>query len=49
MYEAYRDRAAFEDHKKNEPFQRWIAGVKDELGMNFEVLFNGEAVWSPMD
>lgn len=48
VYEAYRDQAAFEDHKKNEPFQRWISSVKDELGTNLEVLFYGEAVWSPV-
>ncbi len=49
VYEAYRDRAAFEDHKQNEPFKRWISSVRDELGTNFEVLFAGEAVWSPVD
>jgi len=49
VYEAYRDRAAFKDHKQNEPFKRWISSVRDELGTNFEVLFAGEAIWSPVD
>ena len=49
VYEAYRDQAAFEAHKQNEPFQRWISSLRDELGTNFEVLFAGEAVWSPVD
>jgi (4S)-4-hydroxy-5-phosphonooxypentane-2,3-dione isomerase len=49
VYEAYRDQAAFEAHKQNEPFKRWIATVRDELGTTFEVLFAGEAVWSPVD
>ena len=49
MYEAYRDLDAFEAHKKNEPFRRWSAGLNQELGTNFTVLFRGEAVRSPVD
>jgi (4S)-4-hydroxy-5-phosphonooxypentane-2,3-dione isomerase len=48
VYEAYRDRAAFEAHQQNEPFKRWIGGAKDELGTNLQVLFYDEAVWSPV-
>lgn len=44
VYEAYRDLEAFEEHKKNEPYQRWSTGVQEELGSNFSVLFHGEAV-----
>ena len=47
VYEAYRDLDAFEAHKKNEPFQRWSSGLRDELGTNFTVIFRGDAVWSP--
>jgi autoinducer 2-degrading protein len=48
VYEAYRDLAAFEDHKKGEPFQRWSSGVRDALGTNFKVTMLGDAVWSPV-
>ena len=48
VYEAYRDLDAFEAHKKNEPFQKWAAGLRDELGTNFTVVFRGDAVWSPV-
>jgi (4S)-4-hydroxy-5-phosphonooxypentane-2,3-dione isomerase len=47
VYEAYRDVEAFEAHKKNEPFQRWSAGLRDQLGTNVTLLFRGDAVWSP--
>ena len=47
VYEAYRDRDAFEAHKQNEPVQRWSSGLGDQLGTNFTVLFQGDAVWSP--
>jgi quinol monooxygenase YgiN len=49
VYEAYRDLNAFEAHKNNEPFRRWSAGLQQELGTNFTVLFRGEAAWSPAD
>jgi len=38
VYEAYRDRTALEEHKKNEPYQRWSSGLENELGTK-EVLF----------
>ncbi len=46
VYEAYRDREAFEEHKKNEPFQRWSSGLLDELAANFDELFHNDALWS---
>jgi len=49
VYEAYRDFDAFEAHKSNEPFRRWTAGLNQELGTNFTVIFRGEAAWSPTD
>jgi alkylhydroperoxidase/carboxymuconolactone decarboxylase family protein YurZ len=45
VYEAYRDRSAFEEHKKNDPFQRWSSGLETELGTK-EVLFETDALWS---
>ena len=47
VYEAYRDLDAFEAHKKNEVVQRWSPGLGDQLGTNFTVLVQGDAVWSP--
>lgn len=44
VYEAYRDRAAFEAHKRNEPYRRWGSGQAEELTTNFEMLFNGDAL-----
>jgi autoinducer 2-degrading protein len=44
VYEAYRDLEAFEEHKKNDPYKRWSTSVQEELGMNFSVLFHGEAI-----
>ena len=46
VYEAYRDREAFEEHKKHEPYQLWSSGLADELGTGQD-LINGEALWSP--
>jgi len=48
VYEAYRDRSAFEEHQKNEPYQRWSSGLETELGTK-EVLFQTEALWSPAE
>jgi quinol monooxygenase YgiN len=45
VYEAYRDRDAFEEHKKGEPFQRWSEGLRDALGTNFTVTMLGDAVF----
>lgn len=44
VYEAYRDRNAFEEHKKNEPFQRWSRFVCNDLCDDFTKLFDGDAV-----
>jgi (4S)-4-hydroxy-5-phosphonooxypentane-2,3-dione isomerase len=48
VYEAYRDRSAFEEHKKNEPFHRWSRFVCNDLCVDFKKLFDGDAVskWS---
>ena len=45
VYEAYRDREAFEVHKQAEPFQRWSAGLRDVLGTNYTVTMLGDAVF----
>jgi len=49
VYEAYRDRAGFEAHKRNEPFQRWAAGRREELTTNFQALFNGDTIVTTAD
>ena len=45
VYEAYRDRAAFEKHKKHEPYRQWSSGLADELGTGQD-LIKGDALWS---
>ena len=49
VYEAYRDRAAFEAHTQNKPFQRWVSGREEELAANFSLVFDGDALMSPLD
>jgi (4S)-4-hydroxy-5-phosphonooxypentane-2,3-dione isomerase len=53
VYEAYRDRCAFEDHKQHEPYRRWKPDVEDRMfarypeppfKKKFEQLFEGDAV-----
>jgi|APSaa5957512622_1039677.scaffolds.fasta_scaffold103626_2 (4S)-4-hydroxy-5-phosphonooxypentane-2,3-dione isomerase len=44
VYEAYRDREAFEAHKQNAPFQRWAAERRESLVADFKTLFNGDAL-----
>jgi len=46
VYEAYRDRGAFEEHKRNEPYQRWSSGLSEELATNFSLVFEGDALSS---
>jgi autoinducer 2-degrading protein len=46
VYEAYRDRAAFEKHKQHEPYQLWSSGLAKKLG-KLEILIDGDALWSP--
>jgi quinol monooxygenase YgiN len=31
LYEAYRDRASFEEHQRNEPFKRYISQIRPNL------------------
>ena len=49
VYEAYLDREAFAVHKKNKPYQRFASSLREELGANYTLLFNDEALFSPMD
>ena len=49
VYEAYRDRADFEAHTQNKPFQRWVSGREEELAANFSLVFDGDALMSPLD
>ena len=49
VYEAYRDRAAFEAHKQNEPYQRWASGRAEGLTTNFKLLFDGDALVATAD
>ena len=49
VYEAYRDRNAFEEHKKNEPFQRWSRFVCNDLCVDFTKLFAADAVFPATD
>lgn len=49
VYEAYRDRKAFEEHKNNPPFKEWSSGLKNELCTSTKDLINGDAIWSSAD
>ena len=49
VYEAYRDAAAFEAHQQGAPYQRWSAGLREELTSNVTVLLRTESAWSPED
>ena len=49
VYEAYRDRAAFEAHTQNKPFQRWVSGREEKLAANFSLIFDGDALMSTAD
>jgi quinol monooxygenase YgiN len=47
VYEAYRDQKAFEEHKKNEPYQHWESHIRPEMVIRFEPFFEKvEAVHS---
>ena len=39
VYEAYRDQKAFEDHKKNEPYQHWESHITPETVTRFHKVF----------
>src|SRR5207247_11426155 len=45
VYEAYRDEKAFEEHQKNEPYQRWHSEIRWRmLRAPHQEWFNGEAL-----
>ena len=41
VYEGYRDRAAFEEHTRNEPYKKWKSEIEPNL-KEFRKLFEGE-------
>ncbi len=49
VYEAYRDKEAFEEHKKSKIFERWKSYIKPKCVVEHRVLFDCDAVWSPED
>ncbi len=49
IYEAYKDMEAFEEHKKNEPFQHWSSGFRDEVVEDFKLMFTGKPLCSPFE
>ena len=42
VYEAYQDQAAFDKHKENEPYKKWVLEVEPEWIADKEILFAGE-------
>lgn len=40
VYEAYRDEAAFDAHKRNAPFRRWESDIKPNVLSGFQILFD---------
>jgi quinol monooxygenase YgiN len=42
VYECYEDRAAFEVHKKNAPYQKWVSDIEPRVKVTR--LFEGEPV-----
>jgi (4S)-4-hydroxy-5-phosphonooxypentane-2,3-dione isomerase len=46
VYEAYRDRKAFEEHQKNLPYQQWELQIRPEVVADFKPLFDGDAAYS---
>jgi quinol monooxygenase YgiN len=49
VYEAYRNKGAFEEHKKHEPFRQWLRQKSEWLANPEEVLFKVDAIWGPCD
>ncbi len=48
VYEAYRDKKAFKEHQKNDPYKLWDDVVKRKwLAAPPKVLFDCDAVWAP--
>lgn len=47
VYEAYQDEMAFDAHKRNAPFKRWEAYIKQNVLTEFQILFeSGKVVCS---
>jgi len=47
VYEAYQNEAAFDAHKRNAPFKRWEAYIKQNVLTEFQILFeSGKVVCS---
>lgn len=46
VYEAYRDKSAFEEHKQNEPYKCWESKIKPEMVTDFQLWFGDEALSS---
>nr|MBA2436049.1 antibiotic biosynthesis monooxygenase [Chthoniobacterales bacterium] len=42
VYEAYRNRAAFDEHKKNEPYRHWVAEIRPRM-VDFQKVFETDA------
>jgi quinol monooxygenase YgiN len=49
VYEAYKDQQAFEEHKKNAPFQHWSSSFKNKVVADFKLLFTGRPICSPAE
>ena len=46
VYEAYRDKKAFEKHQKNPPYHKWVKQIKPKMVTDFWVVFDRDAVCS---
>src|SRR5690349_5891791 len=46
LYEAYRDKKAFEEHQRNPPYQEWVSRIEPEMVDKKEPLFEDEAILS---
>lgn len=44
VYEAYRDKAAFKKHQRNEPFKEWKSKVKPEMVSSLRHVFKHKAL-----
>jgi (4S)-4-hydroxy-5-phosphonooxypentane-2,3-dione isomerase len=47
VYEAYKDREAFEEHTRNVPYRDWNEHIKNELVAESTDIFKGEPLCSP--
>ena len=46
VYEAYRDKKAFEEHQQNPPYQEWVSRIGPEMVDDQQPFFKDEAVCS---